>query len=147
VHRLALAGQERCVDHLCEQCVPEPVRPGVLVGYEHAVLDGLLQRLQELMLRQRDHCGEERVGDVASRGCSHSQHRAADRVEAGDALKKCIVKNSRKHLLTAGRGVEQLLGEERVPLRALVDRDRDFGWRCLGYGGHQLLDLLPIERP
>src|SRR5262249_61666981 len=74
-------------------------------------------------------------------------YRAADGVEARAPLKKRVVEDPGKRLVAARCGGEQLLGEERVSLRALVDRRCELRRRRLGHDGHQLLDLLPIERP
>jgi hypothetical protein len=45
VELLALAWQQRHVDRLCQQRVPEPEGAGRLVPDEHAVVDGGAQRL------------------------------------------------------------------------------------------------------
>ena len=50
---LALAGQQRRVDHLRQQRVAEAEAAGRLLGDQDAVLDGLAQRLAHLVLWQR----------------------------------------------------------------------------------------------
>ena len=61
--------------------------PALLVGYEHPVLDGLFQRLQELLLRRRDHRGRWPSRPAARfRGAVLSPGQMA-----GDALKKRAV--------------------------------------------------------
>ena len=68
VKSLALAGQDRRVNRLGEECVAEAEAATRLVGDENAVLDRLAERVLQVVLGSNGEFPEQRVGDIASGG-------------------------------------------------------------------------------
>ena len=85
---LALAGQDRRVDRLGEECVAEAEAAACLVGDENAVLDRLPERVLQVVLGAGGELPEQRIADVASGGRSEAQEALRRRVEPGDALQQ-----------------------------------------------------------
>ena len=121
VQLLALAGQQRGVDRLGEERVAEAKAPS-LIGDEDAVLDGTAQRLAHVVLRQPRRGAQQRVADVAPGRGRQPQHALRPAVEARHASQQQLAQPARELAALVARRGEELLGEERVALRAGDDR-------------------------
>ena len=136
---LALAGQHRRVDGLCEQRVTKAEAAPRRLGNENAVLHRPAQGLAQVALGQLRDLTEERVTNVASGGGGQPQDTLGRVVEAADALEEEVAQfTGELSALLAGRG-EELLGEEGVALRAGHDR--------VGEGGRERPSGAPREVP
>ena len=117
-----LAGQQLGVQRFLGQRMPEGVGLADRIGDEDLVGDGGAQRGEQLCLGQLGDRGEQPVLDRAGRRGRDPQHRLGIVGKDLDA--------GQHHVLQAGRqaasvvllpGGHQLLGEEGVALRAIVD--------------------------
>ena len=124
VELLALAWQQRPIDRLGQQRVPEPEGPGRLVPHQHATIDGPAQRLAQLVLGQIDHRPQQRVGHVAAGGGSDAQHVVGLGVQLRDPLEQHVPQDAGQIHATLAGGGQQLFGKERVALGAGDDRLR-----------------------
>ena len=96
VQPFALPRQDRRVDRLREERMPEAEAPGLRLGDEDAVLHRLAERVAQLPLGQLRDCPEQRVADFAS-GCRGQAQQGLGRVaEAGDALQEEITQATRE---------------------------------------------------
>jgi hypothetical protein len=86
VQLFALAGQQRRVDRLGQQRVPEAEAAGRLHGDQDAVLDRLPQRPAHVTLWQRRRGAEQRVADVTPGGRGQAQQPLRRGVEPRDPL-------------------------------------------------------------
>ena len=102
----------------------EPEASRLLVGDEHAVLHCLAQELTQIVFGYLRGRLEERIADVASRGRRHTQHALRCGIETTHALQEKITQAAWKLPAPVTCGGEELLGEERVALRAGHDRVR-----------------------
>ena len=122
VQFLALAGQDRRVDRLRQQRVPEPEAPRLRLGDQDAALHGRAERVAQGAVGQLHGRAEQRVADFASGRRGQAQHVLRRVIEAGDALQQQVAQCLRElHTLPARRG-EKLFGEEGVALGAGGDR-------------------------
>ena len=118
VQRLPLARQDRGVNGLGEQGVPEPEGHRVRVRHQDPVLDRGAQRGVQRRPADRAEGHEQAVRHVAADRRRHPQDRPAVVVDAGHALQDRVAQQAGQRPLAAfGRG-EQLLREERVAARA-----------------------------
>src|SRR5262249_27780402 len=88
VQPLALPGQDRLVDGLCEQRVAEAVVARRALGNEHAVLNGSSQQLARVALRHSGGSANERVADVASGGGGQAKDAPSPVIELPNALQQ-----------------------------------------------------------
>jgi hypothetical protein len=122
VQPVALAGQQLAVDGLLQQGVPK--RVGVLAGLhdEHLAVDRLAQARQQLGLAQWRHRREQPLIDPPPGNRRDPQDGLGGRGAIGDPNQQHLAKPRRQRPSQApGRGGDQLLGEERVALRASED--------------------------
>jgi hypothetical protein len=126
VQVFAFTRDQRRVDGLREQRVPEPERAGGLVGDQYIAVDRFPQGDSELVFRHRHDRGEQAVRDVPASGRGDLQRRATVGAQGGDPVQERVPQERRECLLAGGR---QFLGEERVPAGPLGDgmRQRGFG--------------------
>ena len=148
VHLLALARQDRRVDRLGQERVAEAEAAGRPVGDEDAVFDRAAQRLTQLVLRERRQRAQQRVPDIAPGRRGQTQQGLRPSVEPGHAPQQRLAQAARElAALISGDG-KQLLGEERVALRASDNRVRHRRERRrVGAGRQQRHQLLVGERP
>jgi hypothetical protein len=83
VQFLALTGQNRRVDRLRKECVPEAEDPCPRLGYENVARNRLAQQVAHLRLGQRRRCAKQRVFDVAAGSSRHAQQALRRTVEPG----------------------------------------------------------------
>jgi hypothetical protein len=96
VQPFALPRQDRRVDRLSEERMPEAEAPGCRLGHEDAVLHCLAERVAQFPLRQLRDCAKQRVADFAS-GCRGQAQQGLGRVaEASDALQEEITQATRE---------------------------------------------------
>lgn len=120
-----LAGKEVVVDGFLEERVTEGValRPRRRIRDQHLAADGLAQRLVQRRLVDGRRVGEQRGIQSLARGGGDPQELLRRLGELGDASQEHVAQRGgeiRPRVLARGR--QQLLGEERVPARARVDR-------------------------
>ena len=148
MQRRALGGQQVRVDGLAHERVTEV--QAVVVGHEHVRADGLAQRTQQLALIGPEDRGEQRVVGAAADDGQRSQRLLGDRRQRVDAHEQRVAQAVGQLVAGAGAmGREQLLGEERVALRAREDLvgERRAGRRVEDPGelAHQLRARQPSE--
>ena len=147
VQLLAFAGEDRRVDRLGQERVPEAEAPGRRLGDKDFVLDGPAQPRADRGLRERRRVAQQRVADVAPGGRGQAQETLRRRVEARDALQQQIAQAAWKLTGPVGRR-EQFLGEERIALGARGDRIRYLGrQRRVGARRQQPGQIRARERP
>ena len=122
MHVLALSRQQRRVCRLGDEGVTEPVAPRRPVGDEQPVVDRLAQRLDDLRLAERHGGGQDRGRHRAPRGGGEADDRPRRRVQALEVREQRVLEQLGELGLVAQRRGDQLLGEERVALRAGADR-------------------------
>ena len=147
VHVLALSRQQRRVCRLGDEGVTEPVAPRRAVGDEQPVVDRLAQRLDDLLLAERHGGGQDRRRHRAPRGGREADDRPRRRVQALEVREQRVLEQLGELGLVAQRRGDQLLGEERVALRAGADRLDQLGaQRAVALAGDERRELVPRER-
>ena len=148
VQPLPLAGQDRAVDRLGEQRMTEAVPPAALVGHEDAMLDRRAQRLAHAALGERRDGDEQRIGDVASSGGGYAQQALCAPVQSGHPRQERVAQAARElGVVSLADRAEQLLGKERVALRAGQDRVCHRRRQGAGARVEQRRELRALERP
>src|ERR1700727_2287042 len=109
---LALAWQQVRVDRLTQQRVAKGVAGGRRVRREQVVLDGLSQRLVEVIFCKPRGCGEQRVIDRPSGHSGDLEHLAQLTTVTSDPREQGVTQRIRQALVGASRGNKQLFGEE-----------------------------------
>ena len=148
VQLLALAGQDRRVDRLRQQRMAETEAcpsPGSATRTPCSTAwRSDSRRSCSGTLRGRL---EQRVADVAS-GCRrHAQHALRRLVETDDALQEEVAQAAGKLPAPVACGGEELLGEERVALRAGHDRVRHRRRQgSVGVTREERCELVALER-
>ena len=147
VHVLALSRQQRRVRRLGDEGVTEPVAPRGAVGDEQPVVDRLAQRLDDLLLAERHGGGQDRRRHLAPRGGGEADDRPRRRLQALEVREQRVLEQPGELGLVAQRRGDQLLGEERVALRAGADRLDQLGaQRAVALAGDERRELVPRER-
>jgi hypothetical protein len=119
----------------------------VLRGHEHVVLHGLAQRLLEVGLRQARHLQQGRVRHPAAGHRRHPDHLLGVLGEPLDPRQQHVDERGRQARAVLGVGGEQLLGEERVALRAAGDlAEGVLGQQLLGECGDEPARVGVVER-
>jgi hypothetical protein len=117
-------GQQLGVQRLLGQRVPERVGLGGRIGNQHLVGDGRPQRGQQVRLGQLADRGQQPVPDPAAGRGHQPQRRLRVLGQDLDAAQQDVLEARGQAAPVVGSrvgGGEQLLGEERVALRAAVD--------------------------
>jgi hypothetical protein len=117
-----LARQQVAVDRLLQQRVAERVAPGGGVGRQHPGADRLLQALLQLGLGLAGDAGQQPVGHPAAHDRRHPQHPLGRLRQPLDPGQQHLGQGRRQlDPGVGGPGGQQLLGVERVALRAGED--------------------------
>ena len=118
-----LARKRVAVDGVARERMAEHVAALGVVDHEHVVLDGLAQRRVELGLLEARDRGEQPVGHGAARGRRGAQQPLGGWVEALDAGEEDVAQGQGQlvGVRAALHRSEDLLDQERIALRALVD--------------------------
>jgi hypothetical protein len=117
-----LAREQVAVDRLLEQRMAERVAPGGGVAGQHPGADRLVQALLQVGLGPPGHAGEQPVGHPAAGHRRHPQHLLGRLGQPLDPGQQHLGQGRRQlDMRVAGPGGQQLLGVERVALRAGVD--------------------------
>ena len=117
-----LARQQVAVDRLLQQRMAKRVAPGGGVGRQHPGADRLVQALLQLGLGLAGNRGEQPVGHPAAGHRRHPQHLLGRLRQPLDPGQQHLDEGRRQlDPGVAGPGGQQLLGVERVALRAGVD--------------------------
>ena len=112
------------------------------------MVDRLAQRLDDLRLAERHGGGQDRGRHRAPRGGGEADDRPRRRVQALEVREQRVLEQLGELGLVAQRRGDQLLGEERVALRAGADRlDQLRGQRAVALAGDERRELVPRERP
>ena len=119
----ALVRQDGLGRSLGRQRVPELVAldDDALVDDEELGRDGLLERVVQLALVHLGELGEQIVVDLASDHRRHPEQPQRRLRDVGEACLEHLAERRRQSATLDARG-DELLGEERVALGALVDR-------------------------
>ena len=143
-----LARKRVAVDGVARERMAEHVAALGVVDHEHVVLDGLAQRRVELGLLEARDRGEQPVGHRAARGRRDAQQPLGGWVEALDAGEEDVAQGQRQlvGVRAALHRAEDLLDEECVALRALVDLVHEPRARRRAEDGLELLRDLRIAR-
>ena len=86
------------------------------------MLDRAAQRLAQLALGHVNHRPQYGIGHVPAGGGSDAQHALGLAVQLRDPLEQQVTQDERQVLATLAGGRQQLLGKERIALRADEDR-------------------------
>ena len=144
-----LPGQQLGVQRLLGQRVPERVGLGGRIGNQHLVGDGRPQRGQQVRLGQLADRGQQPVPDPAAGRGHQPQRRLRVLGQDLDAAQQDLLETRGQAAPVVGSrlgGGEQLLGEERVALRAAVDLADELVVRSRpDDAGQQVGDLGTVE--
>ncbi len=119
----ALAWQDGLGRGLPDERVPERVslHDRRLVRHEELRLDGLLQRVEEVALRQVGKLRQQIVVHLPANDGRHPEQSQRSLRHVGEPCRQHLAQRRGK-AAGLGAGREELLGEERIAVRALEDR-------------------------